>query len=133
MEWTDEQQEEINNLIKQATSPLEEELEATKTKLSKELSDAEKALVDKEKALWQKEVSLTLKDAGLGKFDGLIDAKDNEELSKKVESLTNIVNEFTIDNSYKPENHGSVDEYAVAQQKGDTQSMIKSKLSKLFG
>jgi hypothetical protein len=126
MEWTDEQQQEINKLIEAATKPLQKELEKTKVKLPKEPTEDEKALQEKAKSLWKKQVSLTLQENGLGKFDSLISAKDEDDLKTKVESLNKIVSEFKVDHSFKPEEHKHEDAYSQAKKKHDTVSMIKS-------
>lgn len=141
MEFTDEQQAAINQQIndaktqweKEVLSPIKQELESTKAKLPHEPTDEEKAFAEKQSALWQKEVGLTLREKGLADFDGLIMANDEKELTAKVDKLSQIVNGFKIDNSYKPQDHGANDEYVTAAKKGDTQGMIKQKLSKIFG
>jgi beta-lactamase superfamily II metal-dependent hydrolase len=140
MEFTDEQQEAINKKIanerskweKEALQPIQKELEQTKAKLPHEPTDDEKALAEKQSELWRREVGVTLREKGLADFDGLITAKDEKELAAKIDKLEKIVNSYKIDNSYKPAAHGTGDEYAKAAQEHNTQSMIKTKLSKLF-
>lgn len=125
MEFTDEQQQEINKKVSDATKALEKELADTKAKLPKELSDAEKALKAKENDLWNRTVNLTFKENGLDKFADIISAKDEDDLKNKVESLNKIMSEMKIDNSYKPNNHQKTDEYEQAKKKHDTVSMLK--------
>lgn len=65
-------------------------------------------------------------------FDLVADSTDLEDATKKITKLVELFKKKKVDNSYKPENHATDDEYSVAEKKGDTQSMLKSKLSKLF-
>lgn len=127
MDWTEEQQKEIDKLINDATSPLQKELEETKAKLPKQPSDAEKALQEKEKELFKKQCSLTLKEKGLDKFDGIIEFGSEDDLNKKTDALSKIMNEIKVDGSYKPENHAQNNSaYESAKKKHDTVSMLKS-------
>lgn len=65
-------------------------------------------------------------------FD-LVSADDVEVSKTKISKLVELNKKNKVDNSYKPEDHKNTDdEYSIAEKKGDTQSMLKSKLSKLF-
>ncbi|MEK5521573.1 hypothetical protein [Heyndrickxia sp. FSL W8-0423] len=99
----------------------------------KDLSDEEKALANKQQELFDKEVSLTLKENGLEQFADVIKVGDSEELKTVIDSLTGIVNQIKIDNGYVPNDHKQQNEYDVFASKKDTQGMIATKLSKLFG
>lgn len=99
----------------------------------KELSDDEKALQTKQQELFDKEVSLELKSAGLEQFASIVKVGDTDELKTVIESLTSIVNQIKIGNGYIPNDHKQQNEYDVFASKKDTQGMIATKLSKLFG
>lgn len=109
------------------------ELEDVKSKLPKDLSDEEKALQTKQQELFDKEVTLTLKENGLEQFASIVKVGDSDELKTVIESLTSIVNQIKIDNGYIPNDHKQQNEYDVFASKKDTQGMIATKLSKLFG
>jgi hypothetical protein len=59
---------------------------------------------------------------------------DNVEVAKsKISKLVELNKKNKVDNSYKPEGHKETDDaYSVAEKQGDVQTMLKSKLSKLF-
>lgn len=137
MEFTPEQQAHIDGLLAEAKgkwdleilAPIQTELANLKPtpKTDKELS-----LEAKEQELWNKEKSLVLKEKGLIDFADFFNAQDSENLNKQVTALNIILDAKKLNNSYVPEGHKQTDAYAQAEKSGDTQSMIGSKLSKLF-
>ncbi|MTT32702.1 hypothetical protein GMB86_11860 [Terrilactibacillus sp. BCM23-1] len=141
MDFTEEQQQAINEQLEQAKtqwetdvlSPLQTKLEDLKTKVPKAPSQEELALQAKEQALFSKQINLTLKENGLGAFDGLIEAKDEKDLDQKVKQLSKVINELKISQSYIPKDKGDTDPYAKFEKNKDTKGMINAKLSKLFG
>lgn len=64
-------------------------------------------------------------------FD-LVSADDVETSKAKITKLMDLQKKQQIDNSYKPEQHKSEDEYSKAEKNKDVEGMLKSKLSKLF-
>ena len=64
-------------------------------------------------------------------FD-LVSADDLEGSKAKITKLMDLQKKQKIDNSYKPQEHKSDDEYSIAEKNGNVEGMLKSKLSKLF-
>ncbi|MBL5769283.1 hypothetical protein [Heyndrickxia sporothermodurans] len=122
-----------NEWIKNELNPIIAERDDLLQFKPKELSDDEKAFQQKQQELFDKEVSLTLKENGLEQFADVIKVGDSEELKTVIDSLTGIVNQIKIDNGYVPNDHKQQNEYDVFASKKDTQGMIATKLSKLFG
>ena len=137
MEWSEEQQTEINRLIEESKTkwdaeilvPLQSELAGLKPATK---SEQELALEAKELELWKKEKSLTLKEKGLADFADFFSAQDNENLDKQVTALNKILEAKKLNNTYVPSGRKQTDAYTQAEKNGDTQSMIGGKLSKLF-
>jgi len=137
MEITPEIQELIDAQVAEAKGkwdtdilvPLQTELAGLKpaTKTEKEL-----AIEAKEAELWNKEKSLVLKEKGLSDFADFFSGNTIEDLNKGIEKFNAILEAKKLNNSYVPEGHKQTDAYAQAEKNGDTQSMIGSKLSKLF-
>jgi len=137
MEWSEEQQTEINRLLDEAKgkweseilAPIQTELEGLKPVKK---TDKEKEIEAKELELWQKEKSLHLKEKGLSEFAEFFNANTIEDLDKGIEKFNKILEAKKLNNAYVPSGHKTTDAYAQAEKNGDTQSMIGSKLSKLF-
>ena len=137
MEFTPEQQQFIDTKLTEAKSewevdilaPIQTELSTLKPVAK---TDKEKAMDAKEITLWNKEKSLHIKEKGLSDFADFFDGKTIEDLDKQVEKLNKVLEAKKLNNSYVPEGHKQTDAYANAEKNKDTQSMIGSKLSKLF-
>jgi len=91
-----------------------------------------KELDERHKALFEREIKYALKEHGLEAFANLVKVENTDELNDVVASLTKIVNDIKIANSYQPKENAQQDAYSVAQSKGDTKKMIGSKLANLF-
>lgn len=98
----------------------------------KEVSEEEKAIITKQQELWQKEVALTLKENNLERFTDVVNVSDTNELESVIETLSNALNEYKVDNAYVPKDHAVEDEYEKYSQNKDAKGMIASKFSKLF-
>ena len=137
MEWSEEQQTEINRLIEESKTkwdteilvPLQTELAGLKPATK---SEQELALEAKELELWKKEKSLTLKEKGLADFADFFGATSIEDLDKGIAKFNAVLEAKKLNNTYVPSGHKQTDAYTQAEKNGDTQSMIGSKLSKLF-
>lgn len=137
MEFTAEQQAYIDAQITEAKSKWETEiLTPVQTELAAlkpvPKTDKEKEIEAKEKELFEKEKSLILKEKGLHEFADFFNVSDLTELDGKVEKLNKILETKKLNNSYIPDGHKQTDTYTQAEKNKDTQSMIGSKLSKLF-
>jgi len=110
-------------------TPIQTELATLKpaTKTDKEI-----ALEAKEAELWDKEKSLHIKEKGLSDFADFFSGNTIEDLDKGIEKFNAILEAKKLNNSYQPEGHKQTDAYTQAEKNKDTQSMIGSKLSKLF-
>ncbi|GAB7386849.1 hypothetical protein BSNK01_06850 [Bacillaceae bacterium] len=133
-------QEQVNEMIENAKKEwIEKELnpviverdELMKYK-PKELSDEEKAIQAKQQELFVKEVELTLKEHDLAEWKEFFNVSTIDELKVKIDKFKKILNEKRIENSYKPENHRSTDQYSKYEQEKNTVGMISTKLAKIF-
>ncbi|MFB7303553.1 hypothetical protein [Heyndrickxia sporothermodurans] len=122
-----------NEWVEKELNPIIAERDGLLQFKPKDLTDEEKAIQTKQKELFDKEVTLTLKENGLEQFASIVKVRDTEELKTVINSLTGIVNQIKIDNGYVPNDHKQQNEYDVFASKKDTQGMIATKLSKLFG
>jgi len=115
--------------VAEELTPIQTELATLKpaTKTDKEI-----ALEAKEAELWNKEKSLHIKEKGLSDFADFINGESLEDLDKSIEKFNAILETKKLNNSYIPESHRQTDTYTQAEKNKDTQSMIGSKLSKLF-
>lgn len=140
MDFTEEQQTEINKLIGEAKTKWETEVLAPVQSQVKELekfkpaekSDKEKEIEAKEKELFDKEKNLILKEKGLHDFADFFVVSDLKELDGQIEKLNKVLEAKKLNNAYVPDGHKQTDAYSQAEKNKDTQSMIGSKLSKLF-
>ena len=82
--------------------------------------------------LWNKEKTLHIKEKGLSDFAEFFNGNSIEDLDIGISKFNSIMEAKKLNNSYIPEGHKQTDAYAQAEKKGDTQSMIGNKLSKLF-
>jgi len=139
MEFTQEQKEYIDNLLKEEKqkwineelTPIQKELEQYKPK---QKTEQEIAIEAKEKELFNKEVQLFLKENGLEDFVEFLNVSTMDELKIKVDKLKKVLEERKIDNSFIPQQHSksSKTEYEKYAKEGNTLGMISHKLSKLF-
>ncbi len=65
-------------------------------------------------------------------FD-LIESDDIKKAQEKINKLLELRKKQDIENSYKPTDHKPDDSYSVAEKEKNVESMIFSKLSKIFG
>ncbi|AFM40993.1 hypothetical protein Desaci_2018 [Desulfosporosinus acidiphilus SJ4] len=137
MEFTPEQQAHIDGLLTEhkekweteILAPLQTELAGLKPVAK---TDKEKEIEAKEQELWNKEKSLHIKEKGLSDFAEFFNANTIEDLDIQAEKLNKILEAKKLNNAYVPSGHKTADAYAQAEKSGDTQTMIGSKLSKLF-
>jgi hypothetical protein len=137
MDFTEEQQLYIDSQMAETKEkwiaeelvPLQTEIQSLKPVVK---TDKEIAIEAKELELWNKEKSFVLKEKGLADFAEFFNAQDNDNLEIQVTALNKILEAKKLNNAYVPEGHKQTDAYAQAEKKGDTQSMIGTKLSKLF-
>lgn len=73
-----------------------------------------------------------LKDAQLEDFAEFINVENEEELRTKISTLSKVLDERKLNNSYVPTDHRQTDAYSQAEKSGNVQQMISAKLSKLF-
>ena len=138
MDFTPEQQEFIDAQLEESRQKWELEVLVPLQSQVKELekfkpidkTDKEKEIEAKEKELFDKEKNLILKDKGLQDFADFFIVDDIKELDSKIEKFNKIIE--TKKQNYVPNGHKTTDAYTQAEKNGDTQSMIGSKLSKLF-
>lgn len=140
MEFTQEQETHIENLIKQEKEKwTNDELTPITTKVteleqelkkyeSTQKTEQELKIETKLQELWSKEKSLVLKEHGLDKFNDFINADNVESLQKNIDAFKNVMKELDINNSFIPEQHrkSNKTEYEKARGKNDTVSMIKA-------
>lgn len=102
----------------------QEQSEDTKEAIEKELAEVKAEL-------WQERFNLTLQQEGLLEFANIINVEqgDQERLDEVIEELKGIVGELKSENSYKPTDYSTVDEYSNAKKSKDVKSMIKSKFN----
>ena len=133
-------EDEVNGLIQSAKDewmkvelePLQQQIKELEQFKPVQKTDAEIAFEQKEKELFEKEKALTLKEAGLPEFAEFFAVGNIDELQSKIEQINKILANKSLDNTYKPESHKTSDKYSIAEKKGDTVSMIGSKMSKIF-
>ena len=65
-------------------------------------------------------------------FD-LIESDDIKKAQEKINKLLELKKKQDIDNSYRPTDHKPDDSYSVAEKEKNVESMIFSKLNKIFG
>lgn len=122
-----------NDWIEKEFNPIAQERDELLQYKPKDLSDEEKAIQAKQQELFNKEISLTLKENGLEEFASIVRVGDTTELEQVVKTLTQIVNDIKVSTGYVPKDNAQQNEYDVFASKKDTQGMIATKLSKLFG
>ncbi|WP_409174839.1 hypothetical protein [Brevibacillus fortis] len=133
-------EDEVNGLIQSAKDewtntelePLQQQIKELEQFKPVQKTDAEIALEQKSKELFEKEKTLTLKEAGLQEFAEFFEVGNIDDLQSKIEQFNKILASKSLDNTYKPESHKTSDKYSIAEKKGDTVSMIGSKMSKIF-
>lgn len=139
MDFTEDQQKEINQLIFQEKAKWENEILAPLQRQVKELgqykpvekTQQEIALEQKEMKLWQKEKNLILREKNLLEFGDFFDAKDTVQLNKDIEKLNKILEAKKVSNSYVPDGHkAKADSYTQAKKNNDTLGMVKALFSK---
>lgn len=141
MSETNFTQEQVNEQIANAKTEWEKEflnpIVAERDDLlqykPKDLTDDEKAMQQKQQELWQKEVGLSLKENGLEQFASIVKVENEDELKEIVKTLGQVVNDIKVSTGYVPQDHANTDEYSKFEKEGNTQGMIATKLSKLFG
>ena len=134
MDFTQEQQEHIDNLLSQEKekwiteelNPLQQQVEELEKFKPVEKTDKEIEFETKEKELFEKEKALILKENDLQQFADFFVANDIEELNNKITNFKEILNDLKIDNSYKPTDHKQTDKYSVAKENKDALGMIKA-------
>jgi hypothetical protein len=138
MEFTEEQQQHINQLIadekakwtKEVLEPVQQQVEKFKPL---EKSDAEIALEQKQLELFEKEKILILKEKGLAEFGEFFNVQKIEDLDGQIEKFNNVLKEKKVDTSFKPNNHKQqTDKYSQFEKEGNTVGMIGTKLTNLF-
>jgi hypothetical protein len=133
MEFTEEQQAHIDNLIQAEQAKiaeLESQIEGLKPK---ELTNEQKEIQKLKADLLQQNVVSQLKSMDMEDFIDFITVNSQDELQPKLDKLNEIISNRKLDNSYVPEGHKKQTAYDKAEQAKDTVGMIGSKLSKIFG
>ena len=153
MEFTPEQQTEIDKMIEAAKQGLltQEDLDKAaqssadkvRTECSKKLKDLEDATTAKETELsaktaelWKKQIAVTLAEKGLAEFTPLFDGVvDDKDLQAKIDALTKAMEQKGASNlpPFIPGQHQSQSAYTQAQVAKNPEGMIAAKLSKLIG
>lgn len=134
MDFTPEQQEHIDNLLKQEKEKwIAEELNTLQGQIKEleklkpaEKTDKEIKIETKEIELFEKEKALILKENDLQQFADFFNIGDIEKLNNQVTKFKELLNELKIDNSYKPNDHKQTDKYSVAKENNDALGMIKA-------
>lgn len=108
-----------------------------KNQYKKQLEEIDTESISKKKQeLWELEKELTLDKHNLSDFKDFFNASDTKALEEQInvfkDTLQNKLEENQQQNTYKPENHKSIDKYAEASKKGDIQGMLSHKLSNVF-
>ncbi|QOS80169.1 hypothetical protein JNUCC31_04305 [Paenibacillus sp. JNUCC31] len=140
MEFTEEQQAHIDQMLADSKSTWETEvltpLMTERNDLLQfkqvEKSDSEKALEQREQELFMKELAIELKVSGLEDFADFFNVANLDELKPKIEALTTILEARKVTNAYVPNEHKQTSTYDQAAAKNDVTGMIGAKLSKLF-
>lgn len=99
----------------------------------KDLSEEEKALKQQQQDLFNEKVEFQLEKNGLTQFKDVIKVENDEELENVVKGLSQIVNDIKVSTGYIPKDNAKDNEYDKFVKEGNTQGMIATKLSKLFG
>ena len=137
MEFTQEQQEHINQLVAtekekwvaQELKPLQQQVVELEQYKPIEKSEKELALEQKEQELFTKEKELILKENGLLEFADFFNANNTEELQTKVNAFKQILE---TKNTYQPTEHKQTDGYTKAEKNKDPIGMIGNKLAQIF-
>lgn len=127
--------EEVETLLQDLNSEMDtlkstlEERDLTITDLQEQVNDYN----DLKKSNLETNVKMELTKAGLneGYFD-LVLSDDLDTSLEKINKLVEINKTNVVDNSFRPQEHRTNNEYEQAEKNGNTQDMVKSKLSKLF-
>lgn len=119
---------EVEELLK----PVEKEVNDLKAIVAEGNKAIEK-VKELEKANLASTIKLEMTKAGLDEsmFD-LVDAPDVKTAQAKIAKLVELNKKAKIDNSYKPDEHKTNNEYENAEKEKNTEKMISTKLSKLF-
>ncbi|MEA5023928.1 hypothetical protein SDC9_15176 [bioreactor metagenome] len=138
MEFTDEQQQHIYNLIKETKdkwvteelTPIQNQVKELEQYKPVDKTEQELALEAKEKELFTKEKNLILKEKGLQDFADFFVVSDLKELNKQIEKLNKILEAKKLNNSYVPDGHKPTDAYTQAKKNNDPLGMVKALFNK---
>lgn len=115
---------EVNDLTVQL-----EEKEGTIIDLQEQVNDYDNL----KKSNLETNIKMEITKAGLNEdyFD-LVLSNDLESSLEKINKLVEINKTNIVNSSFRPQEHRSNNEYEQAEKQGNTQDMVKSKLSKFF-
>lgn len=128
---------EQDNYTKQEVQTILQEQETKINELSTKITDYETQIAsipNLTKKSMENAIKVEMLKNGIGEdlFD-LVSSEDIEVAKTKISKLVELNKKNKVDNSYKPGNHVNTDdEYSVAEKNGDTEGMLKNKLSKYF-
>jgi len=121
---------------KQEVQELIKGLQDNITELTAKLEEGNKVvkrLAELEKTNVANAIKLEMIKAGLDEsFFDLVESEDVEKAQEKINKLVDMKKKEKIDNSFKPEDRKTPDEYATFEKNGNVEGMLKSKISKLF-
>ncbi|MCR2042616.1 hypothetical protein NSA23_00665 [Anaerosalibacter massiliensis] len=125
--------EEVKELVNQFQGQVEETI-TTKDTTIQELNEKVEGVEELDKR--NKELSqknLALKNGIDEEIIEFVVDEDLEKMQEKIDKFKELTKEKEIDESFKPEKKRNDDQYTKAEKEGNVQSMIGSKLERLFG
>ncbi|WP_435921286.1 hypothetical protein [Paenibacillus sp. DYY-L-2] len=134
MEFTEEQQQHINELIADQKATWEAEqlapVIAERDELlefkPKEETEQEKTIKELQAELKHQKLVSSLEKAGLIDFMDFVGVGDDEEVQAKIDKLNAVLETRKLSNNYVPDNHKQKNAFDHARSTGDTVGMIKA-------
>ncbi|GGG16215.1 hypothetical protein [Paenibacillus aceti] len=134
MEFTEEQQTHINQIIADEKATWESEqlapVIAERDELlkfqPKEESEQEKMIKQLQAELNHQRLVSALEKANLIDFIDYVSADDESEMQSKIDNLSTVLEARTVNKSFVPDNHKQTSAYERSAAKGDTLGMIKA-------
>ncbi|MBA9087668.1 hypothetical protein FHR92_004153 [Fontibacillus solani] len=139
-EFTEEQQQHINQLIadtkatweSEHLAPVIAERDELRQFKPKEENEQEKMIKQLQAELNHQKLVAKLRNSNLDDFIDFLNVDDNEDLQNKIDRLNVVLESRKLSNNYVPDNHKQTNAYDQAASKGDTLGMISAKINKLF-
>lgn len=132
MEFTEEQQQYIDQLVSDTKSQWEDERNELLQFKPKEETEQEKEIAQLKAQLQHQKLVSNLEKAGLIDFMDFVGVGDDEEVQAKIDKLNAVLEARKLSNNYVPDNHKQTSKYEQAAKNNDVVGMIGAKINKLF-